>query len=101
MLEDGADDGSVQRPVAAGGPPAEQAAGETFAGEILDAPPIEVEPGVTVGDYLSGFLQGTRRALFEKGRQSITITLERVSPPSVGPPPAICSRPSSRSLSVW
>ena len=32
---------------------------------------FEVEPGVTSGDYLLGFLLGTRRALYEKGRESI------------------------------
>jgi len=45
---------------------------------------IEVEPGVTSGDYLVGFLQGTRRALYEKGRESITITVPDVSPQTVG-----------------
>ncbi len=44
----------------------------------------EVEPGVTSGDFLSGFLQGTRRALHENGRGSVTITLPEVSPASVG-----------------
>jgi glucose-6-phosphate isomerase len=39
---------------------------------------MTVEDGATSGDYLSGFLQGTRRALYEKDRQSITITLPRV-----------------------
>lgn len=29
---------------------------------------IEVEPGATSGDFLSGFFQGTRRALHENGR---------------------------------
>ncbi len=42
-------------------------------------------PGpATAGDYLSGFLQGTRRALYENGRESITLTIERVDPPAVG-----------------
>ncbi len=45
---------------------------------------LEVEPGVTSGDYLSGFLQGTRRALYENGRGSITITVDEVSPRTVG-----------------
>ena len=45
---------------------------------------MEVEPGVTSGDYLSGFLQGTRRALHENGRESLTITLEMVSPENIG-----------------
>ncbi len=45
---------------------------------------IEVEPGVTSGDYLFGFLQGTRRALAQRQRQSLTITLERVDAMRVG-----------------
>jgi glucose-6-phosphate isomerase len=43
-----------------------------------------VEPGVTSGDYLNGFLLGTREALYEKGRQSITLTVRDVSPFTVG-----------------
>ena len=39
---------------------------------------IEVEPGVTPGDYLDGFWAGTRRALYENDRQSITISVSRV-----------------------
>ncbi len=39
---------------------------------------FEVEPGVTSGDYLDGLWQGTRRALFEKGRASATIGIERL-----------------------
>jgi len=45
---------------------------------------IEVEPGVTSGDYLSGLLQGTRRALVENHRDSITITVPDVSARMVG-----------------
>ncbi len=45
---------------------------------------LEVEPGVTSGDYLSGFLQGTRRALYENGRGSITITIPTVDPRTMG-----------------
>ncbi len=44
----------------------------------------EVEPGVTSGDYLLGFLLGTRRALTEKGRPSLTITIDEVSPRAIG-----------------
>jgi glucose-6-phosphate isomerase len=47
-------------------------------------PGIEVEPGVTSGDYLFGFLEGTRRALFESGRPSLTITIDEVSPRTLG-----------------
>ncbi len=39
---------------------------------------------ITSGDYLSGFLQGTRKALYESGRESITITIKDVSAFSVG-----------------
>ena len=45
---------------------------------------LQVEPGVTSGDYLSGFFLGTREALYEKGRQSITLTVREVSPFTVG-----------------
>jgi glucose-6-phosphate isomerase len=47
-------------------------------------PSIEVEPGVTSGDYLSGFLLGTRQALYENHRDSITITVPEVNPEIVG-----------------
>jgi glucose-6-phosphate isomerase len=46
--------------------------------------PFEVEPGVTSADYLHGFLRGTRSALFESDRQSITLSISRVTPFSVG-----------------
>ncbi|MBW4649828.1 MAG: glucose-6-phosphate isomerase [Kastovskya adunca ATA6-11-RM4] len=44
----------------------------------------EIEPGVTSGDYLSGLLQGTRKALYENHRDSITLTIPQVSPKTVG-----------------
>ena len=40
--------------------------------EDRSTPRFEVEEGVTSGDYLQGFLRGTRTALFENGRESIT-----------------------------
>jgi glucose-6-phosphate isomerase len=46
--------------------------------------PLLVEPGVTSGDYLAGFLQGTREALSEAGRESMTITVEKIDPRTVG-----------------
>jgi glucose-6-phosphate isomerase len=46
--------------------------------------PLEVEPGVTVGDYLFGFLYGTRQALSEKGRENLTITIRELNANSVG-----------------
>jgi glucose-6-phosphate isomerase len=45
---------------------------------------IFLDPDATSGDYLSGFLQGTRQALYEKQRDSITITIEKVNAFSVG-----------------
>jgi glucose-6-phosphate isomerase len=45
---------------------------------------LEVEPGITSGDYLQGFYLGTRDALSEKDRHSITLTLPDVSPRSLG-----------------
>ncbi|NVN99571.1 MAG: glucose-6-phosphate isomerase [Geobacteraceae bacterium] len=46
--------------------------------------PFMVEPGVTSGDYLSGFLQGTREALSEAGRESMTITVDRIDARTIG-----------------
>ncbi len=46
--------------------------------------PFFVQNEVTSGDYLQGFLLGTRRALYEKGRESVTLTIKDVSPFSVG-----------------
>ncbi|HET9234405.1 MAG TPA: glucose-6-phosphate isomerase [Candidatus Eisenbacteria bacterium] len=43
-----------------------------------------VEDDITSGDYLLGFMLGTRRALYEKGRASITIMLPDLSPRAVG-----------------
>ena len=45
---------------------------------------VEVESGVTSGDYLSGLLQGTRKALYENGRDSITVTIPVVNAYYVG-----------------
>jgi glucose-6-phosphate isomerase len=49
-----------------------------------EGPSMEVEPGVTCGDFLQGFLLGTRDALTEKDRGSITLTLSEISPKSIG-----------------
>jgi glucose-6-phosphate isomerase len=43
-----------------------------------------VEPDTTSGDYLQGFLLGSRQALYETNRESITITIPEVSPQVVG-----------------
>ncbi|MDQ8205150.1 glucose-6-phosphate isomerase [Pelagicoccus sp. SDUM812003] len=57
----------------------------TFIEVLKDrnGPSIEVEPGVTAGDYLQGFLLGTREALGETGRQSITLTTAEINEGSV------------------
>lgn len=47
-------------------------------------PSRELEPDVTMGDYLSGFLQGTRTALSEKGRGSISITVREADARTIG-----------------
>ncbi len=54
--------------------------------EVLEegGEPLEVEPGVTRGDYLRGFLYGTRQALSDNGRESITLTVDRVDAYSLG-----------------
>jgi glucose-6-phosphate isomerase len=44
----------------------------------------EVEPGVTAGDYLHGFLLGTREALSSNQRESVTITVRRVNASTLG-----------------
>lgn len=45
---------------------------------------MEVEPGITSGDYLAGFMLGTRQALYEKGRESILISLKRLDARALG-----------------
>src|ERR1039458_3423346 len=42
-------------------------------GKDREGAPFEVEPGFTSGDYLQGFLRGTRSALYDSGRESITL----------------------------
>ncbi|MFW6059693.1 MAG: glucose-6-phosphate isomerase [Phycisphaeraceae bacterium] len=62
----------------------------TFVRVLQDTPqptraaPVEVEDGITSGDYLHGFWLGTRQALHEKGRGSITITLDRLDALALG-----------------
>jgi glucose-6-phosphate isomerase len=45
---------------------------------------VNIEAETTPGDYLNGFLLGTRAALFENERQSITVTVKRVDARTVG-----------------
>ena len=45
---------------------------------------VEVDDGITSGDYLQGFLRGTRAALYEKARESITLSIPEVNAFNVG-----------------
>jgi glucose-6-phosphate isomerase len=45
---------------------------------------LEVEPGITPGDYLHGFLRGTRSALYEKARESIVLRISEVDAFHIG-----------------
>ncbi|HQH26964.1 MAG TPA: glucose-6-phosphate isomerase, partial [Oligoflexia bacterium] len=45
---------------------------------------MEVEPAITSGDYLTGFYLGTQKALAENGRASMTITLDELTPFTLG-----------------
>jgi glucose-6-phosphate isomerase len=58
----------------------------TFIKVLQDrqGPSIQAEPGVTSGDYLSAYLEGTRNALFENNRESITISVEKLDAQAVG-----------------
>ncbi len=57
----------------------------TFISVLKDGgSPTHVEPNVTPGDFLQGFLLGTRTALFENDRQSMTITIQEVSARTIG-----------------
>lgn len=58
----------------------------TFIEVLKDraAASIEVDPGATSGDYLEGFYLGTRQALYENNRQSITLTINQVDAFHVG-----------------
>ena len=58
----------------------------TFIEVLKDekGPGIMVEPKTTSGDFLHGFYLGTREALAQNGRESISITVNEVSPFTVG-----------------
>ena len=47
-------------------------------------PSMDVEPGITTGDYLHGLFLGTREALRESRRDTLTITINDVTGRSVG-----------------
>jgi glucose-6-phosphate isomerase len=49
-----------------------------------DRPSFHVEPQITTGDFLFGYYLGTRQALFESGRESVSLTLLQVNAFHVG-----------------
>ena len=49
-----------------------------------NAASMEVEPNTTSGDFLQGFFLGTRDALYDGGRRSVTISVSAVTPFTVG-----------------
>ncbi len=62
----------------------------TFITVLRDVPPdeqgrvIEVEDSATSGDFLYGFYLGTRQALFEEGRPSLTLELDALDARRLG-----------------
>jgi glucose-6-phosphate isomerase len=58
----------------------------TFIEVLKDrsTPSMLVEPEITSGDFLHGFLLGTRAALYQKGRESLSIMIDQVTPHRVG-----------------
>ncbi len=58
----------------------------TFVEVLVDqnGKALNVEGGFTSGDYLSGFLLGTRQAMQENGRETLTITVKEIKPAAVG-----------------
>ncbi|MBT8037358.1 MAG: glucose-6-phosphate isomerase [Verrucomicrobiae bacterium] len=49
-----------------------------------DGESVEVDPGTTAADYLQGFMRGSRTALYENGRKSITLSIEEVNARTIG-----------------
>jgi len=49
-----------------------------------DGDSVEVDPGTIAADYLQGFMRGSRTALYENGRKSITLSIEEVDARTIG-----------------
>lgn len=49
-----------------------------------DGNSMELDENLVCGDYLSAFLQGTRKALYDNNRDSITVTIPEVNAYTVG-----------------
>jgi glucose-6-phosphate isomerase len=56
----------------------------TFIEVLEDAAQYDMETGLTMGDYLHNFMCGLRNALTSKGRSVIQITINAVSPRTLG-----------------
>jgi len=52
--------------------------------KAADGTQVEVEPNTRAGDFLQGFLRGTRKALHEGGRENMTISIPDVTAHSLG-----------------
>jgi glucose-6-phosphate isomerase len=66
----------------------------TFVQVLSDetAPVEELESGISAGDHLLGFLLGTRAALQERGRPTLTLSLPDMGAPSLGATLALFER---------
>lgn len=51
----------------------------TFIEVLHDAAKLEINDGITMGDYLHGFFEGLSAALRSKGRQTITIRIPQLT----------------------
>ena len=52
--------------------------------QSYDIAALPVEEGVNSGDYLFGFYEGTRRALYEAQRESISLAIDQVNEYAIG-----------------
>ena len=57
---------------------------EVLKDRAQPASAMQVEPGITTGDYLLGFYLGTRDALSEKDRHSVTVTVNELNARTLG-----------------
>ena len=64
----------------------------TFIEVLDDGTGIKPLNNTNPGDYLSGFFQGTRQALTEGGKQSVTLTMNKLDPTTLGAMVALFER---------
>ena len=53
-------------------------------GTSIRSPPSDSGDSVTSADYLQGFFRGTRKALYDSGRKSLTLSIPEVTPFHLG-----------------